>query len=463
MRSGVRVWARYCISMASINETSTNTSNPGQQPRFSSIPASPSIAPWFQGARRARLAGAHGLKKTIFEEVSDLARLHESVNLGQGVPDNDAPDEIVDIAQQMLARGHHQYAPAAGVQDLRVAIAEHQQSWYRVTVDPDAQVVVTSGATEAIAAAVLAFARPGDNVVTFEPFYDAYAALTGFARVELRTVPMVYDAQTGSFQPDCEALAQAVDQNTRMIIVNDPHNPTGSVFSPDSRQAIVRAAIEASALILSDEVYEHLVYNQKGDERLGLANGFVPFAHTPGAWERTISVSSAGKTFSLTGWKVGWATGPAQLIDALRTVKQYLTFSTGPMFQPAIAHGLRLPREFFTRRAVQLGEKVNVLVDALEDAGAKVVRPRGGYFVLADMAPLGIEDATELAQVLPEKAGVAAVPVSAFTTPEFEGRFASYLRFAACKDQASVEEGAKRLRASLADVAQAVAGESAGR
>lgn len=434
--------------MSSSNDQNSNVQNSSDlQPGFSSTPAGEATAPWFQGARRARLAGAHGLKMTIFEEISDLARQHDAVNLGQGFPDDDAPRELVDIAQQMLARGHHQYAPAAGTKDLRDAIAEHQQAWYRFTVDPDSQVVVTSGATEAIAAAVLAFVRPGDNIVTFEPFYDAYAAITGFARVELRTVPLVFDEATGSFQPDCEALAEAVDDKTRFIIVNDPHNPTGSVFSLDSRKAIVKAAVGASALILVDEVYEHLVYD--GD--------FLPFSHTPGAWERTISVSSSGKTFSLTGWKVGWATGPAQLIDAVRTVKQYLTFSSGPMFQPAIAHGLRMPREFFTERAEEMGRKAELLVSALEDSGAKVIRPCGGYFVLADMAPFGIEDATELAQVLPEKAGIAAIPVSAFTTSDFEGRYASYLRFAACKSYATVEEGANRIRASLADVAREVA------
>lgn len=434
--------------MSSSNDQNSNVQNSsGQQPGFSSIPARDTIAPWFQGARRARLAGAHGLKKTIFEEISDLARQHDAVNLGQGFPDDDAPQELVDIAQQMLARGHHQYAPAAGTKDLRDAIAEHHQEWYRFTADPDTQVVVTSGATEAIAAAVLAFVRPGDNIVTFEPFYDAYAAITGFARVELRTVPLVFDEATGSFQPDCDALAEAVDDKTRFIIVNDPHNPTGSVFSLESRKAIVKAAVGASALILADEVYEHLVYD----------GGFLPFSHTPGAWERTISVSSSGKTFSLTGWKVGWATGPAQLIDAVRTVKQYLTFSSGPMFQPAIAHGLRMPREFFTERAEDMGRKAELLVSALEDSGAKVIRPRGGYFVLADMSPFGIEDATELAQVLPEKAGIAAIPVSAFTTSDFEGRYASYLRFAACKSYETVEEGANRIRASLADVAREVA------
>jgi N-succinyldiaminopimelate aminotransferase len=311
---------------------------------------------WKRTAAGAGLLSSGGeVAPTIFAEMSALAARTGAINLGQGFPDEDGPAEVLEAARDAIAHGVNQYPPGRGIADLRQAIAEHQQRFYGMRLDPDRDVVVTAGATEAIAATVLALIDgPDDEVVVFEPYYDEYAACVALAGATMRTVPLRWP----DFQPDLERLAEAVTDRTRIILVNDPHNPTGAVFSREVLEEIVRLAHRHDALIVTDEVYEHLTF--------GVPH--VPIATLPGAWERTLTISSAGKTFSVTGWKIGWVTGPAELVDAVLTVKQFLTYVNGAPFQPAIATGLRLDDDFFHGIARTLSRKRDVLVDGLRAA-----------------------------------------------------------------------------------------------
>lgn len=393
-------------------------------------------APWLRAAQGARLIGADGdAAPTIFEEMTAAAQRTGALNLGQGFPDTDGPEELRQIAASGVLGHLNQYAPGAGDPLLRAAISQHQRAWYGLEIQPEREVVVTTGATEAIAATLLAFCTPGSNVVVLEPFYDAYGAIASLAGAQLHPVPLL----APGFQPDLAQLEAAVDERTAVIIVNDPHNPTGTRFDDATRAKLVELAARHDAVLLADEVYEHLVFD--GQHR--------PLAAVPGAWERTVTVSSAGKTFSLTGWKIGWATGPEPLIGALRTVKQFLSYSSGPAFQPAVAHGLGLPREFFAERAADLARRSGVLADGLRAAGATVHLPQGGYFVIADVAPLGIRDATAAARALPQEVGVVGIPVGVFCVPEHEASFQSLLRFAHCKQDAIITEATARLRTGL--------------
>jgi len=384
-----------------------------------------------QGARLVDAAGRPG--STIFEEMTAAAQRTGAINLGQGFPDDEPPEPLRAAAARGIGSGLNQYAPGSGMPVLRRAIAEHQQRWYGLEVNPDTETVVTTGATEAIAATILAFCTPGSNVVVLEPFYDSYGAIAALAGAEIHAVPLLAPA----FQPDLTALAEAMTDDTAVIIVNDPHNPTGTRFDDATRAALVDAARRHDAVLLADEVYEHLVFD----------GPHVPLARVPGAFERTVTVSSAGKTFSATGWKVGWATGPRELIDAVRSVKQFLSYSSGPAFQTAVAEGLALPASFFAERSADLGERATILADGLEAAGATVNRPRGGYFVVADLSPLGVLDATALARRLPDEAGVVGIPVGVFVTPAHEHAYAPLLRLAHCKRRDVIEEATARLRA----------------
>lgn len=391
------------------------------------------FAPWQRTALSANLldpAGNPGV--TIFEKITNLANKHHAVNLGQGFPDTEGPEEIRQIALNAISQGLNQYAPGGGNPKLREAISEHQNRFYSLQLDPDLQVVVTTGATEAIAAALLAFVEPEDEVVTFEPYYDSYAAMIGLANARHKVVQL----QKPNFQPDLDQLRETVSDKTRVIVLNNPHNPTGAVFSKQVLKEIVALAHQHDCIIVSDEVYEHLTF--------GVAH--TPIATLPGAFERTITISSAGKSFSFTGWKVGWATGPASLITALRTVKQFLTYSSGPAFQPAVAQALRLPDRFFTGFAESLGRLGELLANGLHQAGVPVYRPQGTYFLVADVAGLGFADAMEVARLLPEKLGVAAIPMSAFVHPENRRHYASLLRFAFCKQEAVIVEAVRRLQ-----------------
>lgn len=388
---------------------------------------------WRRTAAGAGLLSASGdVAPTIFAEMSALAARTEAINLGQGFPDQDGPDAVLDAAREAIARGANQYPPGRGIPDLLAAISEHQQRFYGLGVDPDREVIVTAGATEALAATLLALIEsPEDEVVVFEPFYDSYAAIIALSGARLRTVPL----RRPDFQPDLADLAAVVTDRTRIILVNDPHNPTGTVFSAEVQAEIVRLAERHDAVIVTDEVYEHLTFDRP----------HVPIATLPGAAERTLTISSAGKTFSVTGWKIGWVTGPADLITAVLTVKQFLTYVNGSPFQPAIAVGLRLGQEYFRDAASEFADKHALLGDGLRAAGFTVCAPQGGYFTVADASALGGEDAAAFCRALPERVGVVAIPLSAFVLREHQDDYAGLVRFAACKRRAVLEEAVTRL------------------
>ena len=375
---------------------------------------------WQRTARGAMLLGDDGvLRSTIFAEMSALATKTGAINLGQGFPDEEGPVEVLEAARRAISDGHNQYPPGLGMPVLRDAIAEHQHRFYDLALDPDREVLVTAGATEALAAALLALTDVGDEVVVFEPFYDSYAAIVALAQANLVTVPL----RGENYQPDLDELRDAVTDRTRVILLNNPHNPTGVQFDHDTLALIVELAHEHDAIIVSDEVYEHLVFDDP----------HTPIAALSGARDRTVTISSGGKTFNTTGWKIGWATGPHELIQAVTAVKQYLTYVGGAPFQPAIAVGLGLGDDYFARLASGLKQRCALLSSGLERAGFTVSRPDGGYFVIADAAPLGFDDADAAALALPELAGVVGIPLTAFVRENNRAAFSSKLRFAFCK------------------------------
>ncbi|WP_433874175.1 aminotransferase class I/II-fold pyridoxal phosphate-dependent enzyme [Sinomonas atrocyanea] len=392
---------------------------------------------WQRTAAGANLLGEDGqLGVTIFEEMTSLAVRHGAINLGQGFPDEDGPAEMAEAARSAILSGANQYAPGQGIPRLREAVAAHQARFYGIDLDPWKQAIVTTGATEGIAAAVLALAGPGDEVLTFEPFYDSYGAMIALAGARHVTVPL----HAPAFQPDLAELEAAFTPSTRVVVVNNPHNPTGAVFGREVLARVVELAAQHDAVIVTDEVYEHLVFGEP----------HVPVATLPGAAERTLTISSAGKTFSFTGWKVGWVTGPEELVARVRTIKQFLTYSSGTPFQEAVAMGLGFPDEFFRGIAAALRAKRDILAEGLRAAGLEVFVPEGTYFITTDTRALGIENALDLARRLPELVGVAAIPVSVFCQPEGAARTRSLLRFAFCKKEPLLAEAASRL-ALLAD------------
>lgn len=372
-----------------------------------------------------------GLGVTIFEEMTTMAQRTGAINLGQGFPDEDGPAQISAAAQAAIAAGANQYAPGKGILELREAVAAHQERFYGLTPDPQTEVIVTTGATEGIAAALLALTGPGDEVLTFEPFYDSYGAIVGLSGATHVTAPLL----APDFLPDMAALEAAFSGRTRVVLLNNPHNPTGAVFPREVLQRVVDLAAEHDCLIITDEVYEHLTF--------GVSH--VPVATLPGASGRTVTISSAGKTFSFTGWKIGWVTGPEHLVAAIRTVKQFLTYSSGTPFQAAIATALALPDEFYAGVAATLRQKRDILSEGLRSAGFDVFTPQGTYFVNVDTAPLGISDSVDLARRLPALVGVAAIPVPVFCHSDGAERTRSLLRFAFCKKVEVLEEAAGRL------------------
>ncbi|MCP2030440.1 N-succinyldiaminopimelate aminotransferase [Okibacterium sp. HSC-33S16] len=387
---------------------------------------------WQRTAKGAGLLRPDGtIAATIFAEMSALAASTGAINLGQGFPDEDGPEEVLAEARRAITDGVNQYPPGRGILDLREAIAEHQHRFYGITANPDTEVLVTAGATEALASAILALTEPGDEVLTFEPFYDAYGGLIGLADARHTTVQLRWP----DFQPDHDELRRAVTDRTRIILVNNPHNPTGAVLSRGTLELIVELAHEHDAIIVTDEVYEHLTF--------GVSH--IPVASLPGAWDRTITISSAGKTFNTTGWKIGWAVGPAALITAITTVKQFLTYVNGAPFQPAIATGLRLSDPWFAAVASDLEHKRDVLASGLRSAGFTLSIPSGSYFIVADATELGFEDASEFCRRLPDLAGVVAVPLSAFVAEEHLSEYATLVRFAFCKKVDVLERAAAQL------------------
>ncbi|MFF1870414.1 pyridoxal phosphate-dependent aminotransferase [Kitasatospora herbaricolor] len=372
-----------------------------------------------------------GLGTTIFAEMSALATATGSLNLGQGFPDTDGPREIAEAAARAVLTGQgNQYPPGPGIPDLRQAVAEHQQRFHGLAYDPDTEVLVTAGATEAIAAALLALLEPGDEVIALEPFYDSYAACIAMAGAT--RVPLTLRAP--AFRPDLDELRSLITPRTRLLLLNTPHNPTGTVLTPEELAAIAALAVEHDLLVVADEVYEHLVFN-------GVHH---PIAALPGMRERTVSISSAGKTFSFTGWKVGWVTASAPLVAAVRIAKQYLTYVSAGPFQYAVAEALRLPDEFFAALRADLLRKRDLLADGLDAAGFQVFRPEGTYFITTDITPLGEKDGLEFCRSLPARCGVVAIPNVVFYDDTEAGR--SLVRFTFCKRDDVLTEAVARLR-----------------
>ncbi|MBK3559141.1 pyridoxal phosphate-dependent aminotransferase [Streptomyces sp. MBT56] len=367
---------------------------------------------------------------TIFAEMSALAVRTGSINLGQGFPDTDGPEEIREAAVRALRAGHgNQYPPGPGVPELRNAVAAHQERFYGLTWSPETEVLVTTGATEAIAASLLALLEPDDEVIAFEPYYDSYAACIAMAGA--KRVPLTLRAP--DFRPDLDELRTLITPRTRLLLLNTPHNPTGTVLTPDELAGIAALAVEHDLLVVTDEVYEHLVFT----------GAHHPIAALPGMRERTVSISSSGKTFSHTGWKIGWVTGDAPLVAAVRSAKQYLTFVSGGPFQYAIAEALALPDTFFTGFRADMHRKRDLLAKGLRAAGFRVYEPEGTYFITTDISPFGDEDAYAFCRALPERCGVAAVPVSVFYDDPEAGR--SQVRFTFCKRDDVLESAVERL------------------
>ncbi|WP_055591036.1 pyridoxal phosphate-dependent aminotransferase [Streptacidiphilus griseoplanus] len=373
-----------------------------------------------------------GMGTTIFAEMSALAVRTGSINLGQGFPDIDGPSEIAEAAARAVVEGRgNQYPPGPGIPELRTAVAEHQQRFYGLDHDPDTEVLVTAGATEAIAAAMLALLEPGDEVIALEPFYDSYAACIAMAGA--RRVPLTLHAP--DFRPDLDRLRSLITPRTRILLLNSPHNPTGTVLDKAELSAIAALAVEHDLLVVSDEVYEHLVF----------AGSHHPIAALPGMRERTVTISSAGKTFSFTGWKVGWVTGSRELVTAVRTAKQFLTYVASGPFQYAVAEALALPGTYYEAFRTDLQAKRDLLATGLRDAGFTVYEPQGTYFITTDIARLapGV-DALTFCRTLPEKCGVVAVPNSVFYDHPEAGR--TQVRFAFCKRPDVLTEAAERLQ-----------------
>ncbi|MET8580358.1 pyridoxal phosphate-dependent aminotransferase [Streptomyces collinus] len=371
---------------------------------------------------------------TIFAEMSALAVATGSINLGQGFPDTDGPEEVREAAVRALRDGRgNQYPPGPGVPELRTAIAAHQLRRYGLAYDPDTEVLVTAGATEAIAASLLALLEPGDEVVALEPYYDSYAA--SIAMAGGRRVPVTLRPDGGRFRLDLEELRAAVTDRTRLLLLNTPHNPTGTVLTRAELAAVAALAVERDLLVVTDEVYEHLVFDEAEH---------LPLASFPGMRERTVTIGSAGKTFSFTGWKVGWVTSSPELVTAVRSAKQFLTYVSSGPFQYAVAEALALPDSYFEGFRRDMRARRDILAEGLTRAGFEVFRPAGTYFVTTDIRPLGEKDGFAFCRALPERAGVVAIPNAVFYDDREAG--SPFVRFAFCKREEVLREAAERLR-----------------
>lgn len=375
-------------------------------------------------------------RRSVFGEMSALATALGAVNLGQGFPDTDGPELVRDAALAAIRDGRGaQYPPAHGLPELRAAICDHQQAWYGLAWDPATDVVVTTGASEAIVATVLAFVEPGDEVLVLEPWFDLYAAaidLAGGVRVGVPPVP-------GTFRPDPTALRARITARSRMLVVNSPHNPTGAVLTSAELAALAREASAADLVVLADEAYEHLWFE---------GHPHTPIATMPGMAGRTITVGSAGKSLAFTGWKVGWATGPADLIAAVRVIRQHLSYVSGGPFQWAVAEGLAgLPPSYWDAFRGTLAHQRDLLTTGLTEVGLEVLPSEGTYFLLTDVTRLGYSSGESFCAELPRRAGVVAIPVAPFCDDPSVGQ--SWVRWAFCKRPEVLADAVGRLHAAF--------------
>ncbi len=391
----------------------------GEAPRLEAVPQNPPLA-----------SRIRHIPPTVFAEMSALAVRTGALNLGQGFPDSDGPPAVLDRAAAALRHGENQYAPGIGRFELRQAIAQHQFDRYQIVLDPDREVVVTTGCTEAIAAAVLSLVEPGDEVIVLDPMYDSYPAVLAMAGAVPRPVTLRFP----DFRLDPEELAAALSPRTRFVLLNTPHNPTGRVLDRTELQAVADLAIAHDLVVITDEVYEHLTY----DDVL-----HVPISTLPGMAGRTLTLSSVGKSWSLTGWKVGWATGPAHLVDAVTAVKQWLTFTSGAPLQSAVALALTHEREWPAVAARSLSARRDLLLAGLHQAGLVTNRPQGTYFAVTDISALGWFDSEAFVRALPERAGVVAIPMQGFHADPATGRH--LVRWAFCKNTEVLSEACRRL------------------
>jgi N-succinyldiaminopimelate aminotransferase len=376
-----------------------------------------------------------GFGTTVFVEINDLARQHNAVNLGQGAPDFDGPPEVLEAAVIAVKSAFNQYAPGIGLPAARRAVARHAERFYGQRLDPDTQVLVTSGATEGVFAAILGLTDPGDEVIVFEPVYDTYVPNMVMAGVTPRYVAL--RGQHWTFDP--EELAKAFTRRTRAIIVNTPHNPTGKVYSRQELEVIAELCRKHDAVAITDEVYEHILYDDAVHIRL---------ATLPGMDERTLTISSLGKTFSVTGWKIGWALGPAALVNAVNQAHQFIIYAVASPLQAAAAAALDLPRSFFVNLQVNYQSKRDRMAAMLEKAGFKVYRPSGSYFVMVDwrgVAPAKIEDDFQFARWLTREVGVACIPATPFYQESDRHLGKHFARFAVCKKDETLAAAAERL------------------
>jgi len=374
-------------------------------------------------------------RTNVFTEMTALAMRTGAINLGQGFPDEDGPSAVIDAAIEALRAGHNQYAPLPGVPALRDAVCAHQARRYGLEVDPETGVQVTFGATEAIASGLFALVGSGDEVLMLEPSFDAYAPIV--ERAGGRCAPVALSPPDWRLDPD--ALAAAVNHRTRVLLLNSPHNPTGRVLELSELEQLACVCIERDLIAITDEVYEHLVYD----------GHHTPLATIPGMAQRTLTVSSLGKTHSLTGWKVGWASGPPELVARVRAIKQFLTFAGGTPFQHAAAVAVARPDDEVAVLVGELRVKRDRLARGLGRLGFDVLPTAGTYFLNADASPVDHDDARELCLRLPEEAGVAAIPLSAFVAAPGDDRTRSIIRFAFCKREQVIEDALERLGAWL--------------
>lgn len=380
--------------------------------------------------RKVRSARLDGLGTTIFAEMSALAQRTGAINLGQGFPDTDGPAAIIEAAVAALRSGQNQYPPGLGIPELRAAIAAHQSRWYGLDLDPDTEIVVTTGATEAIAGALLGLVDPGDEVIVLEPYYDSYVAMIQMAGGTRRPVTL----RAPSFRLPLGELRAAVTPRTTAILLNTPHNPTGAVLTADELAAVAAVAIEHDLIVISDEVYEHLTFDVP----------HIPISTLPGMRERTLTISSGGKSFSFTGWKIGWATGPADLVAATMGAKQFLSYVSGAPFQPAIAAALASDVGYFDTFRAGMQAQRDQLCDGLAALGFGVFVPDGTYFATTDIRPLGFDDGMDFCRRLPELAGVVAIPHQVFHDDLEAGR--PLVRWAFCKRPEVIDEALTRLQ-----------------